>query len=413
MIILIFILYFFSRLYPYLLSPVPLGYDGGLYLYLFKSDYSLLWLRQSFPPFVYYLGKLLSLVTSPENIIIPLQLIGAVLLFISLYLYTKNNWTLLVFSLSSIQYRLWWYYYLKNLYALSLVFFYLYLDRQKSLFKYLFIILIIHLHQPTSVILFFILLFQKNLQSLTVFTITFIIQNYFQSITPYLGGIISTFNSASGTFYSLPQSLVYMLSYLPLAFYGYYLNLRSRLLPYLNWVFVISFLIPLFGLFLSRRFIPYFDIFAIVLAGIALKKISSKFKLIFIIVSLITFTNFVIHHSSSLILSDEFAEIKTISTTPENATILVTDNEYTPWIYGYSHRRTIAPGFGENDIYWRDSEWQQYWLSGSKKLEIDLLKKLPQPLYIWRGDRNAITKFSLEGDCFERFSWHLTKFICP
>ena len=180
-------------------------------------------------------------------------------------------------------------------------------------------------------------------------------------------------------------------------------------------MFIISFLIPAFGLFLSRRFIPFFDIFAIILAGVAAErffKYFPKLKYVYFLLLFAVIGSFVFFSSGASINVDEYEEIKLLSTTPVGSSILVTDNEYTPWVYGYSGRTAITPGFGENDVYWTADEWQTYWLSGDQSKEIELLKKLPQPLYIWKGDRNFPTGFSLEGECFQRFSWHAYRFVC-
>ncbi|MEI8233044.1 MAG: hypothetical protein WCG44_04915, partial [bacterium] len=113
-----------------------------------------------------------------------------------------------------------------------------------------------------------------------------------------------------------------------------------------------------------------------------------------------------------LIMEDEFSEIKLLSTTEENANILVADNEYTPWIYGYSGRVAIAPGFGEHDVYWSESEWEDFWSGDNREREIELLKKIPKPLYIYLGDKQRMITFRPEGSCFSRFSWHVYKFEC-
>jgi len=311
-------------------------------------------------------------------------------------------------TVSAIQYRFWWWYYLKNILAAGFIFFYLYFDQKKSRFKYLFPILLPLLHQPTAIIFFIILILQKQFKSIALFLLTFAayyLPNYSQTVQPFLNG------SGSGTFYSLSQSLLLMLPYLLFSLFA----LKNKSNRLVSFMFIVTLLIPLLGLFLSRRFIPFFDIFAIILAGITAKRFFSRFpklKYIYIPVLLIFIGLFVYKTSAAKINVDEFAEIKLLNTTPENSYILVTDNEYTPWVYGYSGRRPITPGFGEYDIYWSDSDWQNFWLSGNRQTELALLKKLPQPLYIWRGDRSYPTKFSLEGDCFRRFSWHTYEFLC-
>ena len=86
MIILLFLFLISTHLYPYFLSPVPLGYDPGLYLYLWRHDLSISWLKTSFPPIIFYLGKLLSFFTTPEHLLIPLSFLVLISLFVSLFL---------------------------------------------------------------------------------------------------------------------------------------------------------------------------------------------------------------------------------------------------------------------------------------------------------------------------------------
>lgn len=414
MIIFLFIFYLLIRLYPYLLSPVPLGYDPGLYLYLWHHDLSIPWLQTVYPPLIFCLGKFFNFFISPENYLIPLSFIIAALLFFSVYLYTKNKWTLFLLSISAVQYRFWWYYYIKNILALSFIFFYLYFDSKKSRLKYFFPLLIPLLHQPTAIILFLILVFKKDFWSIFSFVLSFLfyyLPTYSLTIAPFLSGVASTFATSSGTFYTLPQALPLMLPYLPFAFYGWRQN------KLITFMFSISFLIPLFGLFLSNRFIPFFDIFAIILAGCGLQNLQSKekfkyFKIIYSCFLIFFILIFVAKNSSALIANDEFQEIKLFSSLPSNSYILVADNEYTPWIYGFSDQKTIAPGLGEYDIYWNNKEWNEFWLSGDRQTEIKLLNKLPQPLYIFLGDHQRQIKFAPQSNCFSRYSWHLYRFDC-
>ena len=406
MIFLLLIFYLLIRLFPYSLSPVPVGYDPGLYLYLWNHNLSIPWMKTVFPPFIFYLGKFLNFFTTPKNYLVPLSFVFAAILFLSIYLYTKSKWTLLLLSVSALQYRMWWYYYIKNILAMSFIFFYLYFDKQKSKLKYLFPLLLPLIHQPTAIIFFLVIAFQHDFESIFLFLLSFMVYylpNYSTTVAPYLPGVVSTLGLASGTFYTLPQSLLLMLPYLPLAFF----SLRKNKL--ITFMFAFCFFIPLFGFFLSLRFIPFLDIFTVVLAGYTLEKISHKpFKTIYSCLLIIFALVYVFRTSPALIANDEFNEIKLLSTTPVNAIILVTDNEYTPWVYGYSNRKAIAPGFGENDIYWSKTDWNKFWAGQD---QIELLKKLPQPLYVWSGDKSAST-FTPTENCFTRFSWHVWQFNC-
>ncbi len=418
MIFIIFIIYILIRVYPYLLSPVPLGYDPGLYLYLWHNDLNIPWLRIIYPPLIFYIGKFLMLFSQPEQFLIPLSFVIAGLLFLSIYLYTKNLWTMFLLTISAIQYKFWWWYYIKNILAASFIFFYLYFEQKKSKFKYIFPILLPWLHQPTSIIFFMILLLQRKFKPILLFLVAFAVYylpNYALTIAPFLQTTVSTIGVESGTFYNLKEALQLMWPYLPLTILGIYWSIKNKKNGVMTMMTVFSFLIPLLGLFLSRRFIPFFDLFAIVLAGYGAKKLFAKrkmFSIIYILITSFLAINFVYKNSEALIFTDEFNEIKKISESKNEAYVLVADNEYTPWIYGYSNRKPITPGFGEYDIYWTNEEWNQFWLSNDRKVEVELLKKLPQPLYIYLGDRQRQIKFKPEGECFSRYSWHVWEFDC-
>lgn len=427
MIFLIFALYLLIRLYPYFLSPVPLGYDPGLYLYLWKQYQSISlfkftslpkWLIEVYPPFLPFMGKIISFVISPDHFLIPLSFAIAALLFLSIYLYSKNFWIMFLLTISAIQFKFWWWFYIKNILATAFIFFYLYFDKQKYKWKWVFIPMIVWTHQPTAIIFFLILIFKRKLKPILLFLLAFALyylQNYQLTIKPFLQATISTMGEPSGTFYSLSESLRLMWVYLPLTFYGIYLSIKKRTNKLEVFMLVISFLIPLFGLFLSQRFIPFFDLFALILAGYGASIFFVKHKklaIVYALLCLVFVGNYVYKNSRAKILNDEFNEIKLISETETDAYVLVTDNEYTPWIYGWSNRKTIAPGFGEYDIYWTYEQWDSFWQSDKRATELELLKKLPEPLYLYFGDRQRQIKAKPEGDCFERYSWHTFKFLC-
>jgi hypothetical protein len=243
--------------------------------------------------------------------------------------------------------------------------------------------------------------------------------NYELTLLPYLPGFLKSlvpgflagnFGQASGTFYSLGQAALYALAYLPLALVTLWRK-TWRSAPEIIVLLVASFIFSC-GIFLSRRFIPVLDLMVILLAAITLAQVSKRILISYLLILAGIFGQLFPSQSASLIADDELAEIKLLTTTEPEAHILVADNEYTPWIYGYSGRPAIAPGFGQFDIYWTNADWNQFWLSDDRQTEIDLLKKLPQPLYIYLGDRQRQIKFKPLGDCFSRYSWHVYRFRC-
>ncbi len=196
-IFLILLIFLALRIYPYFFSFLPLGYDSGIYLYLFKRysqipilSFSSLpnWLVSVFQPGIAVFARLLHPIISYENQLIPLIIFFNLLLFISIYLFSKKLfnkntalWTILIFACSALQYRFYWYYYLKNIAALSFLFFAFTLFLSRSYWALIFTILVAYLHQQTAVLMLAVILFliifqkQKRTYYLSIFFITLII----------------------------------------------------------------------------------------------------------------------------------------------------------------------------------------------------------------------------------------------
>jgi len=438
MIYLIFAIYLILRITPYLYSVVPLGYDPGLYLYLFKQysqikifDYTSLprWLVEVYPPLLPFMVRVVTPLISPEHILIPLALIVATVLFSAVYYLTNHLYgkkagllALAILTLSIIQYKFYWWYYVKNILAVGLTLILIVLMQKKSKLAYLVAPAIILLHQPTAIVGVALILLRKpdkhSLLTLGASAMAFglyYIPTWQTAITPYLPGFLSSLTPAkygteSGTFYSLSESFWYMLPYLPLSIAALF-NSKVRKSREMITLLLTS-LVLAGGVFLSRRFIPVLDMTLIILASAMLAQFNRKIIVGYMLILMICFGRALPSQAKPLIMEDEFSEIKLLSTTEENANILVADNEYTPWIYGYSGRVAIAPGFGEHDVYWSESEWEDFWSGDNREREIELLKKIPKPLYIYLGDKQRMITFRPEGSCFSRFSWHVYKFEC-
>ncbi|MBU1499941.1 hypothetical protein KKE48_03680, partial [Patescibacteria group bacterium] len=164
MLILILIGFILLRLLPYLFWLVPTGYDAGIYLFLFKVFPQIPeWQKIGFSPGLFWLSWLLTkLGLTPESLLVPLQITAEVFLFGCLYwvvkkLIDKKTALLAVFLLtvSAVQFRAFWYFYVKNVFALGLMLLALYFLSQKKLVKALvFSLLTAIFHLPTFLMLF-------------------------------------------------------------------------------------------------------------------------------------------------------------------------------------------------------------------------------------------------------------------
>ena len=148
MVFLIFILFLVLRVIPYLSNSVPLGYDPGIYLYTFKKysevgflSFSKLtdWIVIGLEPGLMAVSRILSIFISPEAYLIPLVIFFCLLLLLAFYLFNKQLWgkgaalwAALIMSTSAIQYKAYWYYYIKQIAASGFLFLTLFYALKKS-----------------------------------------------------------------------------------------------------------------------------------------------------------------------------------------------------------------------------------------------------------------------------------------
>ena len=158
-----------------------------------------------------------------------------------------------------------------------------------------------------------------------------------------------------------------------------------------------------FELFFHNRFIIYLDIFVIIFASLGFIELIKSKKLF----GLVIFSAFVLisifmilshsTNSSALISEQEFNEIKSFNELlPENATVLVTDKYYSPWLKGYVYRDIYAPGLFE-DIGMNYDDWLNFWTGVKRK---EYLNDFNKPVYIHVGERQ--NQYSFEEDCFKQ-----------
>lgn len=453
------VFFLFARIWPYWSTHVPLGYDAGLYLYLFKQYQHLpylafsrlpTWVVEMNPPVVPILGRFLTTFIPPEQLVIPLILIFSVLLFgatvkVAGRLWDKQaaQWSALFLSVSALQFRAYWYYYAKQIVACGLLLLTLSLFASASWWAVPLSILIVLAHQPTAIVLGAAILagwiMEKEKRGyysvvgagVAVGMALYYLPNWETTIKPLLTPFLKSFVppvvtggmmfTPSGTFYDLWPALLLSLPYLPWAVIGFSQAWRTRKLSAITGATLATVVTIGLGLFLWRRYLIYFDLFVILWAGAGIAAFNNKWKtarwwrvtrVVYVVLLLLFGGLYVWRTSKPLIYDDELREIKMLNETEPNAYILVTDERYTPYIYGWSNRRPIAPGYGEYDLYWTTAQWHTFWESNDREKEKELLLKLPQPLYIYHGDRSRLIKPKFEGECFERINWRTFKFGC-
>lgn len=452
------ILFIALRWYPYLSTSVPLGYDAGLYLYLFKQYAKLpmlgftqlsSWLFEQFPPGIAVIERLFFGMFPPERVLVPFILACSLLLFVSVGMLARRlwntkaaAWACFFLAVSAIQYRTYWYYYAKQIAASSFLLFTMSLLPARSPWAILWAVLVVYTHQPTAIVLGAVLvagfLTQKKnrgyyamvagasaavsaLYYIPTFqwTIAPFLQWSARSLVPPVAG--GTLGTPSGTFYDAAPALFLALPYMPLAVVSLVREWKRADLAPMIAALVATLAAAVLGVFLGRRFIIYTDLFLIVLAGHGMatlaerwgKKKAGKAVIALVVTLLVGFISvYVYRNHKPSIFDDELREISLLRNTEPEAYVLVTDEAYMPYVYGWSERKTIAPGYGEYDVYWTIPQWHEFWESNDREKEKELLLTLPKPLYIYRGDHAAPVPTDFSGPCFERINWRTYRFIC-
>lgn len=378
-----------------------------------------------FPPGLFAFVKAAPI--DPTFLIIPLIIFFSALLFLSLYLFTNRLfgkkaalWAIFLLSCSLVQYRVFYWYYLKNIAALAFLFFTFYCLLSKSPWAIFWAVLTVYFHSPTDFVLYSVLIsgfifykghrpyFLFTLVLTILFSLPYLISNFSFSFAPILTAITTSFGKASGTFYEPLEVLVLAIFYLPLGLLSFIKNYKKT--PFLIIPILALIITALLKLFFYRRLLIYLDIFLLIFAAYYLSKIKNKFfNIFFVILNMAYISIFVIKTAYPGINHDEFKEIQSIKI---DGYLLATDEMNSPWLMGYSQsKKVISTGLNPEDNYWTDGEWWQF-RSGSISTEIELLKKLPQPLYIYHSDRQAPMAFIDDYQCFTKISWRVYKFEC-
>lgn len=442
--ILSIILIFFFRFMPYINNQIPIGYDTGIYKYaiengLRNSDF---WVLSGVEPGFLYLMKPLSFLFSTQFILTYLFIFFNILLGLAIYLSTKEYGklpaliSLLVYSVSIIQFKVFTYMYYKNILALACLLFSVYfLKRENKLFFVIFSILIGIIHRPTFYIfglayLFYAFLspikhnqYKYNLKLMwkniilgiiiLLVTSIFYIGKFSPAITTMFSPVLSSFiepGESPGTFINFRVYQFSTLAYLPFAVLGFFYLINHKKFNLLFFLTLITGIIVYFQFFFFNRFIIHLDIFLIILSGLGFSMLISYKKKLGIIIFIILFLSLAYttfnqaSTTSSGITQEQFNLIKQLENTENNSIILSISSEYSPWVLGYSNRKTLAPGLF--DTNWSHNQWQDLWQGDANKTRELLLiyntsiylfagnKPFNSPCFsLWKGEANKIFRY--------------------
>lgn len=427
------------RIIPYMNNSVPLGYDPGIYKYIMETYSNSLpvlpgenleiWARNGFEPGLFVITDLLYLIGyDTQTILTGVFILFELLLGLGIYAAAGRFFgkdvgilSLFIYSISMVQYQVFWYMYYKNVVALFIMLIALYFLRSGKYLPFIITATFVGAaHRPTFLIFGLIYLtyiiihlhrkeFVKNTLAgavILALALTFYIPNLKEAIIDNIEPILSA-NIGAGTFISLFTYQFSSLSYLPFALLGSLILLKRKdLNPFFLW-FSISGIIVYFKLIFFNRFIIHLDVAMIILASLGFYElIRSNKRIGTVILFLMLLSSLFVMHQNAidakpLISEKELKIIEQFNSVESDAYVMSTSSYYSPWIQGYSGRKTIAPGLFDYDR-WNYEEWKTFWATGEKEKALSMLEVYERPLYIYLGERNWINETKFENECFEK-----------
>lgn len=443
------ILIFTIRVIPYFFTDIPLGYDAGLYKYgiekgLQNKDKWIL--EGGMEPGFLYLMQPFKLFFSTDFILKYLFVFFCALLGFSIYLVGREYFnekagliSLFIFAFSLIQFKTFWFLYYKNIIGLSLMLFSIYFLKRSQktktkLNKILFIIfggLTGAIHRPTFFIFglsYFFYAFispyenkkyNKSILTENIISGIFILIVFFAfylgdflpaivAILPWVANGFVDPGSSPGTFVNFFTYQYSILPYFIFSIFGFLACLKKKLGILEIWA-IINFLLVYFRFFFFNRFIIMLDIALLLFASygfyILITQKNKLGRLVFIILffSLIVFCLKEALETRPLLEKDELEAIQSLSLTDEASFVMSTSSYYSPWIIGYSERKTIAPGLFDYNLHSKE-EWAKFLKTKDLEEIKSFLKLYNKPLFIFVGKRQEdfIQKFN-ETNCFKLF----------
>ncbi len=421
----------FFRAFPYYNNSIPLGYDAGIYKYIIENGLNYdLWLVSSTEPGFFYFMQIIKESLSTQFILTYLLILFNVLLGLAIYLTTKEFFnkqtailSTLIFSLSSIQFLTFTFMYYKNIISLSLsLFSILFLNKSIKNPKLIWLFIIFAVltgifHRPTFYILglsyfFYALIIPYNFINkkydfkllilniiygviILISTLLFYLGKFRLSILNMYEPVFQSFfqpGEAPGTFVNFLTYQFATLAYLPFTLLGFFYLIRKKQFNILFFWTLITLIIVYFQFFFFNRFIIHLDIVLIILSGLGfyiLVENKKKLGIVIIIFMLISSSLLIFDKSKTtkpLINNSELEAIYQFHMTEEKSFAMATSSIYSPWILGYSNRKTIAPGLFNYNEHNR-KQWDEFWNTNDTNYIKEFMNVYKKPLYIFIGEQ--------------------------
>lgn len=431
------------RVAPYFSSMIPLGYDPGVYRWIFTAYLHLSpWFHFGHVPYWIMHEPLRGILTVLVNklwISIDTRLtfwlgffslLWGFFVFLLTKKYSKQAaiFAMIIFRVSIIQYHAFALCYYKQVLWIDVMLALVLLRNNKKYRSSIpLLIALILLHRTTTLYLWvtsliYILLQYFSTKKLnTKFILVWIISGaawmvlygplFLRLIADFFHPLVSTIGGSwvQGDFFSMTQFRWFTMFLLALTLYAVYLKIKYKEYDLIfSWLFL-GIVRTCIGLLNARRVELFLDLFMILMTGYALFHIFKKSKrrlngivYIFVALQMVYYFWYVSENNTPLITKWEMQSIATLEAIiPVDGIVVVTDSAISPWIVWYANRDRIAPGL--SDINQRTHAQRDQWrpANGQTKCEMfQVYKSLKRPLYI-RQSRLFREENIDWGACFE------------
>jgi len=401
------------RTIPYIKNgtDIPIGYDAGLYNYIIEHGFQNmdLWIRTGVEPgFLYFMTFLNSILNIPSNfLLIHVFILFNVLLGVSIYFFSKEYFnddvailSILIYSISTIQFEVFTYLYYKNIIALSLLLFSFYFLKKQNYIAFTILGILIGItHRPTFYIFGWSFLaytlfnsfkkykFQTKITLINVasgiiilsISLLFYLGKFKPAIINLISPVLTSFvdtGTAPGTFVTFLTYQFSILFYLPLSLLGLFLLIKEKKFSIFFFFTIITGIIVYFKFFFFNRYIIFLDISLILLAAYGLYfLLKSKKNLAFIFMILLLSSGLILTFNTAIntknIISNEvFDSISNIKLpNPSSSYIISISSQFSPFLQGYTGSsindrvsyQIIAPGMFDYDVLKTEERWNIFW----------------------------------------------------
>lgn len=432
------ILSFFIRYYQYFFTNVPPGYDSGLYKYGFDTYITSLpyipeselpaWFKEMFPQGIFLLGDMLYVVAGfgPTEIITIFTPLVCGLMVLPVFAVSENISgqrgaliSAFIYLLSSIQYVLFEYSYLKNILGLLLILIaILLLQKERYIVVAIIYAALSIYHRPhfllLSIVLLFWLLETRDRKIYLTFIIAAVLMLPFWiqrmelgiSMLKGLAGVAlnnlrGEASSQGGTFLTYSKYAYLSLPYITFGVLGFMKMLLNKRRDPVFYFTLITGILVIFRIVFFRRYLATLDILLIILAGGCIEKILLEqrkelriYGNIILLLILLTGSALVYGQATEdnrLISNGDIRDIEWMAANVDPESYILTTAYDAPWVLGWGKHPVIAPGLFQWNIYTQE-EWTEFLRTSDPQQAIEFISKNEESTYIYYSANTTDTE---------------------